>query len=78
VARYCQDIRYRTVLLRLRTGSVLAGCELRATDRACVLSETHAVTGRFETDSCASALLKDHWYPVATEKCAQAEIEDNR
>jgi hypothetical protein len=24
------------------------------------------------------ALLKEHWYPVATEKCAQAEIQDNR
>ena len=24
------------------------------------------------------ALLKEHWYPVAAEKCAQAEIQDNR
>ena len=24
------------------------------------------------------AHLKEHWYPVAAEKCAQAEIQDNR
>ena len=50
-ARYCPDI---SVLLRLRTGSVRAECERRATSRACAHFETHALSGQFETDSCAS------------------------
>jgi len=59
-ARYCPDIPNRTVLLRLRTGSVRAECERRATSRACAHSETHAVSGRFETDSCALGASQGH------------------
>ena len=53
-ARYRPDIRYRTVLARLRTRPVLAKCERRGPSRACAHSEAHAVSGRFETNSCAS------------------------
>ena len=77
-ARYCPDIRYRTVLARFRTRPVLAKCERRVPSRVCAHSEAHAVSGRFETDFVHRALLKEHWYPVAAEKCAQAEIQDSR
>ena len=36
----------------------------------CASNLTRAIVNR--------AHLKEQWYPVATEKCAQAEIQDNR
>jgi hypothetical protein len=42
------------------------------------ISKRTQCAGNLRRTPVHRALLKEHWYPVATEKCAQTEIQDNR
>ena len=61
-------IRYRTVLLRLRTDRSWQNAN-PAQQAEPVCLPKRRVSGDLRGTIVRRALLKEHWYPVATEKC---------